>query len=91
MSKLTPVHPGEILKEEFIVPMGLNAAQVAARIFVPAGRITDIINNKRTITADTAIRLSKLFGTTPNFWLNLQLRYDLHIADKVKENILSIV
>ena len=75
--KLPPIHPGEILKEEFMVPLGLSGNQLALHIGVPTGRITQIINGQRAITGNTALRLSKAFGTTPEFWINLQSRYDL--------------
>lgn len=79
---LAPIHPGEILKLEFIDPMGLSQNKLATEIKVPPRRINEIILGKRGITADTALRLSLFFGTTPNFWLNLQSRYEL---DKVKQ------
>lgn len=77
---LPPVHPGEILKEEFLVPMGISGNQLATRIMVPAGRISEIIAGKRAITADTAFRLAKAFDMTPEFWINLQVHYDMEVA-----------
>jgi addiction module HigA family antidote len=71
------VHPGEILREEFLKPMGMSAYEVAKRIHVPAPRINDIILERRGISADTAVRLSRLFGTTEQFWLNLQDAYEI--------------
>jgi antitoxin HigA-1 len=71
------VHPGEILREEFLKPMGVSAYEVAKRIHVPAPRINDIVLEKRGITADTALRLSRLFRTTAQFWLNLQDAYEI--------------
>jgi addiction module HigA family antidote len=71
------VHPGEILREEFLKPMGLSAYEVAKRLHVPAPRINDIVLERRGITADTAIRLSRLFNTTEQFWLNLQAAYEI--------------
>ncbi len=70
-------HPGEVLKEEFLLPLGLTANALAMALRVPATRIGDILNERRGITADTALRLSRYFGTTPEFWLNLQQSYDL--------------
>ncbi len=78
--KLHPVHPGEVLSEEFLKPMGLSQNRVAQDIGVPPRRINEIVLEKRRITADTALRLSKYFGTSPQFWLGLQTDYDLDIA-----------
>ncbi|MCP3960450.1 MAG: HigA family addiction module antidote protein [bacterium] len=78
--RLEPITPGEILKEEFLVPLELSSNRVARDLDVPAGRLSEIINGKRTITADTALRLEKYFGVSAQFWLNLQSRYDLKIA-----------
>ncbi|MBO4759795.1 MAG: HigA family addiction module antidote protein [Spirochaetaceae bacterium] len=75
--KLPNIHPGEILKEEFLSPMNISAYRLAKEINVPETRISEIIRGKRSITADTAIRFAKFFGTTPEFWLNLQNLYDL--------------
>ena len=74
--------PGEILRHEFMEPLDLSANALARRLNVPPNRITSILNNQRSITADTALRLGKLFGTTPEFWLGLQAAYDLDIAKK---------
>jgi len=79
--RLPPIHPGEILREEFLVPLGMSAHQLALALRVPATRINDIVNEKRGITADTALRLSRYFGTTPKFWLNLQASYELEVAE----------
>ncbi len=79
---ISPVHPGEILKEEFLVPSGMTANQLAMRLQVPPGRITGIINGQRAVTTDTALRLSKFFGNSAEFWMNLQTHYDLVIARK---------
>jgi addiction module HigA family antidote len=76
---LPPVHPGEILLEEFMVPHGLTQYRIAKDIGVPPRRINQIVHGKRAITADTALRLSRYLGTTDRFWLNLQARYDLEI------------
>ena len=75
--KLPNVHPGEVLKEEFLIPMKISAYRLAKEINVPETQISEIIHGKSTVTADTAIRFSKFFGTTAEFWLNLQNLYDL--------------
>ena len=77
--KLEPIHPGEILLEEFLSPMGISQYRIAKDISVPARRINEIVHGKRGISADTALRLSKYFGTTERFWMNLQTRYDLEV------------
>jgi antitoxin HigA-1 len=71
------VHPGEILREEFLKPMGLSAYELAKRLRVPAPRVNDIVLERRGISADTAVRLSRFFGTTEQFWLNLQGAYEI--------------
>ena len=76
------IHPGEILREEFLAPLGLSAHALALELKVPAPRINDIVRERRAITPDTALRLSRYFGTTAQFWLNLQTSYDLKIAEK---------
>lgn len=78
--KLDPIHPGEILLEEFLLPLGISQNRLAGDIDVPVSRIASIVNGKRSITADTALRLATYFGTTPEFWTNLQASYDLRIA-----------
>ncbi len=75
--KFSPVHPGEILAEEFLEPLGLSQYRLAKDIGVPARRINEIVHRTRGITADTALRLARYFGTSERFWLNLQMRYDL--------------
>jgi addiction module HigA family antidote len=79
--KLKPVHPGEILREEFMLPLGLSMNRVAIDLRVPVTRIADIVNARRGITADTALRLARYFKNSPAFWMNLQTRYDLEIAE----------
>ena len=79
-----PTHPGEMLKEEFLVPMGLTQRELANGINVPYQRINELINGKRGVTPSTALRLAKYFGTTPGFWMNLQLRWDLYRAQQVE-------
>jgi addiction module HigA family antidote len=78
--KLSPVHPGEVLLEEFLNPMGLSQNRLALDVGVHARRINEIVLGKRSVTADTALRLARYFGTTPQFWLGLQADYDLDIA-----------
>lgn len=86
--KLNPVHPGEVLLEEFLKPMGLSQNHLSLKIGVPARRINEIVLGKRRITADTALRLAKYFGTTAKFWLGLQTDYDLAVtADEMRERI----
>ena len=77
---LHPVHPGEVLSEEFLKPMGLSQNRVALSIGVPARRINEIVLGKRGITADTALRLARFFGTSAEFWLGLQAQYDLDVT-----------
>jgi addiction module HigA family antidote len=79
---LEPIHPGEILEEEFMRPLGLSANSVARRIDVPVTRISEIVRGKRGITADTALRLARLFGTSSDLWLGLQAEYDLRMAQR---------
>jgi len=79
---LTPIHPGEILLEEFMKPLGLSINRLARDIVVPPGRISAIVNGKRSITADTALRLSKYFGVSSELWLGLQAEYDLRITQR---------
>jgi antitoxin HigA-1 len=86
--KLKSVHPGEVLLEEFLKPMGISQNHLAIKIGVPARRINEIVLGKRRITADTALRLAKFFGTTAKFWLGLQTDYDLDVtADESGEQI----
>ena len=77
--KLAPVHPGEVLLEEFVGPLGLSQYRLSREINVPPRRINEIVHGKRAITADTALRLARFFSTSERFWLNLQSRYDLEI------------
>ena len=77
---LAPVHPGEVLLEEFLEPMGVSQYRLAKDISVPPRRINEIVHGKRSVTADTALRLSRYFGTSERFWLNLQTGYDLDIV-----------
>jgi len=93
--KLPPVHPGEVLLEEFLVPMDISQYRVAKDISVPPRRINEIVHGKRSITADTALRLSRYFGTSERFWLNLQTGYDLEVerdrlGDRLEKEVLQL-
>lgn len=79
--RIPPIHPGEILLEDFMKPLGLSQYRVAHDIGVPPLRISQIVNGKRSVTADTAMRLARYFGTSPDVWLRLQARYDLEVAE----------
>jgi addiction module HigA family antidote len=79
--KIAPIHPGEILLEEFLQPMGISQNRLALDIRVPARRINEIVHGKRRITADTALRLARYFDMSPQFWLGLQMDYDLDMAE----------
>jgi len=80
-NKMRPIHPGEILREEFLVPLGMSAHALALELRVPAPRINDIVRERRAITPDTALRLARYFNTTSQFWMNLQISYDLKLAE----------
>ena len=80
--RLPLVHPGEILRDEFLTPMGISVYELANVIKVPRSRVNDIVLGRRAITTDTAMRLGRYFGTSPEFWINLQARYDLDVADR---------
>ena len=86
-----PTHPGEMLLEEFLKPMGLTQRDLADSIHVPYQRINEIINGRRGVTPSTAVRLSKFFGVSPDFWMNLQLRWDLYFAKKSEAEKLKII
>ena len=85
MEKLKNIHPGEILQEEFLKPMEISAYRLAKETFIPQTRISEIIKGNRRITADTALRLAKFFGTTAKFWLGLQDDFDLEEEKEIKE------
>ncbi len=80
MAERIRTHPGEILREEFLVPLGMSANALARELRVPPNRITAIVNGTRSVTADTALRLARYYGTTPEFWINLQASHDLSRA-----------
>jgi antitoxin HigA-1 len=93
--KIKPVHPGEILREEFMRPFSLSMNRMAMDLRVPVTRIADIVNEKRGITADTALRFARYFNNTASFWMNLQTRYDLEVAEdeiaaKVERDVLPL-
>jgi addiction module HigA family antidote len=91
-NKMPPIHPGEILKEEFLDEMGISQYKLAKDINVPARRINEIVHQKRAISADTALRLGRYFGISPQFWINLQSHYDLEIQiDKLGRKLESEV
>jgi len=77
---MRPIHPGEILREDYLAELGMSANALAKALKVPAPRINDIVRGRRGVSADTALRLARYFDTTPQFWLNLQIAYDLRIA-----------
>ncbi len=89
LTQRQPTHPGEILKEEFLVPPGISQAALPAALHIPYQRIKEITNVRRGITLSTALRLAKYFGTTPGFWMNLQMSWDLYYAIKKEEKVLS--
>ena len=79
--QLPPIHPGEVLREEFLIPLGMSSHELARALRVPDTRISDIVREKRGITAGTAMRLARYFGTTPRFWMNMQASYELEVAE----------
>ena len=92
MKKIAPIHPGEILLEEFLKPMGISQYRLAKDISVSARRINEIVHGTRAVSANTALRLAKYFGMSPQFWLNLQMHFDLEIeSDKLGKTLNSEV
>jgi len=83
VNNMRPIHPGEILREEFLQPLGMTAHALSLELKVPAPRINDIVRERRSITPDTALRLARYFGTTAQFWMNLQTSHDLRAAERV--------
>ena len=79
---LPPVHPGQILHDEFLIPLALSGYRLARALKIPRTRLNDIVLGRRSVTIDTALRLGRYFGTTPQFWINLQTRHDLDVADR---------
>jgi addiction module HigA family antidote len=84
-----PTHPGEMLLQEFLVPMHMSQRELADAIQVPYQRVNEIVNGKRGVTPSTALRLAKVFGMTADFWMNLQLRWDLYWAQQVEQEVLT--
>ncbi len=91
-NKMRPIHPGEILREEYLLPLGMSANALSIALRVPAPRINEVVRERRGITSDTALRLARHFNTTPQFWLNLQTSFDLkqttiQVGDKIEREI----
>lgn len=91
MGTIAPIHPGEVLLEDFLEPLGVTQHRLAVSIGVPPRRINEIVHRKRRITADTALRLSRFFGTTDRFWLNLQTRFDLEVEKDHLGSVLETI
>jgi antitoxin HigA-1 len=87
----TPTHPGEMLSEEFLKPLGVTQRQLADSIHVPYQRVNEIVNGRRGVTPSTALRLSKFLGVSPDFWMNLQLRWDLYFAQQAEADELNAI
>ncbi len=86
--KMAPIHPGEILQEDFLIPMGISQYRLSKDISVPPRRINEIVHGKRAVSANTALRLSKYFGTSERFWLNIQAKFDLEVEkDKLGDRL----
>ena len=86
--KMIPIHPGEILQEDFLIPMGISQYRLSKDISVPPRRINEIVHGKRAVSANTALRLSKYFGTSERFWLNIQAKFDLEVEkDKLGDRL----
>ena len=86
-----PTHPGEMLLEEFLIPMGLSQRQLAEAIHVPYQRVNELVNGRRGVTPGTALRLAKFFGVSADFWMNLQLRWDLYHAQQKESRYLEMI
>ena len=87
MNNMRPIHPGEIIKEEYLEPLSMSVSALAVALRVPASRINDVVRQKRGVSIDTALRLARYFNTTAQFWMNLQISYDLKIAKQNMTNI----
>ena len=87
----TPTHPGEMLLEEFLIPMSLTQRELANAIHVPYQRINDLVNGRRGVTPSSALRLAKFFGNSPVFWMNLQLRWDLYFAQQSETKVIETI
>lgn len=91
-NKMRPIHPGEILREEYLLPLGMSANALSIALRIPAPRINEVVRERRGITSDTALRLARFFNTTPQFWLNLQTSFDLkqteiQVGEKIEREI----
>jgi antitoxin HigA-1 len=86
--RIAPVHPGDVLREDFLKPLGMSVNKLSLSLGVPATRMGEIVNGRRAITSDTALRLARFFGTTPEFWLNMQTGYELETA---KDKLSSLI
>jgi addiction module HigA family antidote len=86
-----PTHPGEMLLEEFLIPMGISQRVLANAIHVPYQRVNDLVNGRRGVTPSSALRLAKFFGNSPDFWMNLQLRWDLYFAQQSETKIIKTI
>jgi addiction module HigA family antidote len=89
-NKMRPVHPGEVLREDYLAPLEMSANALAMAVGVPANRISAILNGERSVTADTALRFARYFRTSPEFWLNLQTMYDLRSAELTRETVEAV-
>ncbi len=87
--RLHPVHPGTILRDEFLEPMGLSVYRLARDIKVSRPRLNEVVRGRRAVTVDSALRLARYFGTTPEFWINLQARYDLDVAERTVRPVID--
>ena len=87
----TPTHPGEMLLEEFLTPMSITQRELANAIHVPYQRINDLVNGRRGVTPSSALRLAKFFGNSPDFWMNLQLRWDLYFAQQSETKVIETI
>lgn len=90
-SHRTPTHPGEMLLEEFLMPIGISQRELAAAIHVPYQRVNELVNQRRGMTPSTALRLAKYFGVSADFWMNLQLRWDLYHAQQSETDVLATI
>ena len=86
---LPAVHPGEILHDDFLVPLGISVYELANAIKVPRSRVNDIVRGRRAVTADTAMRIARYFGTSANFWMNLQSKYEIEMADRTVRRVIE--
>jgi antitoxin HigA-1 len=87
----TPIHPGEMLLEEFLVPLGITQRDLAGAIHVPYKRINELVNGRRGVTASSALRLAKFFGNSTDFWMNLQLRWDLYFTQQSENKVIETI